>query len=438
MTSSEYHIEKLIAGGLGFCRHPNGKSTLIEGVISGETVTAKIQATGKLRNKAVATSIIHPSSDRIQAPCPYYKQCGGCDFQHMSYSRQLQEKYSIIKALLLKSNTLSLQEASESMLSNPLASQKQTHYRQRIRLQVDANQVLGFHKRRSHSCVRIDTCLLAVPEINNCLQDLLQHSSFNKLLLLTEAVEILYDPSSSTNILLFHFKRKPRPTDSVRAQELIAAVPLIKNIFFTGSGFAVTGNDLLSFSLPPLAPYTEQSLQLSFETGGFCQVNVEQNTTLVKTVLDYCGIDTEDTVLDLFCGMGNFSVPLAEQAQSVLGIEGQGSAIRSARRNSSQANQENTHFKKQAIHAACLELAKAEKQFDVIIIDPPRQGAPDLARQLDALCKKRLVYISCDPVTLCRDLEDLLHHGFVLKKIQAIDMFPQTHHIETVVLLEKG
>ncbi|AGF80049.1 23S rRNA (uracil-5-)-methyltransferase RumA [Desulfocapsa sulfexigens DSM 10523] len=436
MTSSTYHIEKLLHGGLGLGRNEDKQKMLIEGVISGETVAAKIQSLKKNRNTAVATSIIEPSSERIKAPCQYYKQCGGCDFQHMNYPRQLQEKQAILKDLLQQSGNTILQEAATQILNAPLPSPSQTHYRQRIRLQVDNKQTLGFHKRRSHDCVAIESCLLATPKINDCLQKLLPQYAFNKLLNQTETVEILFDPDSSTVTLLIQFKRKPRPADKQHAQDLINTISELTNIFFIGDGFSVTGNASLSFTLPPLVPHTTKTVQLSLETGGFCQVNVEQNTNLVKTVLDFCAVTKKDTILDLFCGMGNFSIPLAERSQSVLGIEGQGSAIRSAIRNSSNAGQDNTIFKKQPIHAACSELAKAGSLFDCIILDPPRQGAPGLARVLSALCRKRLVYISCDPVTLCRDLEDLLQYGFVIKKLQPIDMFPQTHHIETVALLE--
>jgi 23S rRNA (uracil1939-C5)-methyltransferase len=438
MTSPEYYIENIVHNGLGLSRSKEGQVTLIEGVISGETVTAKIKAAGKKQNKGVVTSITQPSSERIQAPCPHYKQCGGCDFQHMTYPRQLQEKQNIIRELLTQSGNHDLQKNAGTLVTAPLASPQQFHYRQRIRLQVDAKGIAGFHKRRSHACVAIDSCLLAKPEINACLQELLPQYSFNKLLSQTELLEILYDPNSATVTILLHFKRKPRPADKQHAQKLIAAIPALKNIFFTGRGFGVTGRDSLSFTLPSFPPHTSNPLQLSLETGGFCQVNVEQNASLVKTVLDFCAVTKAESVLDLFCGMGNFSVPLAEQAQSVVGIEGQGAAIRSAKKNSSHAGQDNTEFLKQPIHSACAELAKAGKTYDCIVIDPPRQGAPGLARILEALCKKRLVYISCDPATLCRDLADLLHQGFILKKLQPIDMFPQTHHIETVALLEKA
>lgn len=434
--SHTYHIERLDQNGHGLSISESGEITRIEGVISGETVTAKIKSGSQKPALAVVSSIIKASSQRRTPPCPHCKQCGGCDLQHMTYDRQLQEKQAILAALLEQSSIPQLKEQAQS-LSLPVASPSEFHYRQRIRLQVDERQVLGFHKRRSHACVAIETCMMAQPEINHCLSELRPLPPFQKLLRHTEALEILFDPGTTTCHLLVHFTRKPRPTDMRYAQELTSTISLLGGVFFSGEGFAVTGQESLSFELPPIPPHTKQPLTLSLETGGFCQVNVAQNRTLVQTVLDFCQVSPEDTILDLFCGMGNFSIPLAERATSVVGIEGQGSAIRSAIKNSSAASQTNTTFKKQAIHKACAERARAGESYDCVIIDPPRQGIPGLARFLSALCRMRLVYISCDPISLCRDLEELLHHGFCISKLQCIDMFPQTRHIETVVLLEK-
>ena len=135
--------------------------------------------------------------------------------------------------------------------------------------------------------------------------------------------------------------------------------------------------------------------------------------------------------------MGNFSIPMAMTAKSVAGFEGQGSAIRSAKHNAQLAKLKNTRFSKRPIHRACEELLATGAFFDCVVLDPPRQGAPGLAESIGQICKKRLVYISCDPATLCRDLSDFSQHGFTITAIQPVDMFPQTHHIETVVLLEK-
>ncbi len=438
MAVPHYFIEKLVHGGFGLSRDKNGQVILIEGAIPGETVEARIRTTARNLKKGEVSRVLHSSPQRIPPPCPHFKKCGGCDFQHMAYPLQLQVKKEIFADLLRRSSHPLLREAAASILADPLPSPQQLHYRQRIRLQVDSNRVVGFHKRRSHDCIAVENCLLARKEINDCLQKILEQRPFHKLLEQTEALEILYDPESSSTTILLHFKRKPRPADQTSALELSHSDTNLKNVFFVGDDFAPTGRDILSFTLAPIPPVTDSPIDLSWETGGFCQVNLGQNLKLIQTVLNFCQINPEETVLDLFCGMGNFSIPLAEKAQSVLGIEGQGSAIRSARINSSAAGQDNTNFLKQSIHQACEEFHREKKMFDCIVMDPPRQGAPGLAGTLASLCRNRLIYISCDPATLCRDLSNLLDQGFTLTSLQPIDMFPQTHHIETVALLKKS
>ncbi len=429
-----FHIEKHVHGGLGLSHAPDGKVTLLEGVIAGEKVTAKIYSENSNLQKGRISHVTEPSPSRIQAACKHYKQCGGCDFQHMNYSRQLQAKEDVLKDLLLRSGHKVLIQAAENILTPPLASSQEFHYRQRIRLQVDARQTLGFYKRRSNDCVSIDTCLLAKQEINDCLKNLPQQQTFRKLLDRTENLELLFNPASKKITLLFHLTQKPRPADQQHAKLLVAELDEIENIFFYGHGFAPSGKATLSFPIDCHG----KTMHLSWETGGFCQVNLSQNQTLIQTVLEYCDITETDSILDLFCGMGNFSIPLAERAKSLTGIEGQGSAIRSAKKNSNDAEQINTDFNKRAVHDACTEMAERGETYDVVVIDPPRAGVPGLASQLAHLTQKRLIYISCDPATLCRDLASLINEGFHLTKLQPVDMFPQTHHIECVVLLEKS
>jgi len=196
-------------------------------------------------------------------------------------------------------------------------------------------------------------------------------------------------------------------------------------------------DNIFTVHYPELAT-AGKAIRLSWEAGGFCQVNLAQNQKLIEIVLQFCQVDKTKSVLDLYCGMGNFSIPLAMKVNKVLAVESQGSAIRSAKNNSALAGLTNICFIKNSVHSSCMDLAAKNQQFDCVVIDPPRQGAPGLARQLATITVKRLVYISCDPATLCRDLADLTHEGFTIRTIQPVDMFPQTHHIETVVLLEKG
>ena len=437
MPIQKFQIIKHVHGGVCLSHDSHGKVTLLEGAIAGENVTAKIYSSNKSLQKGRATLINDTSPDRVQPACKYCKQCGGCDFQHMLYSRQLLAKEEILKDLLVRSGHSTLACAAEELLAPPLASDNEFHYRQRIRLQVNASQTLGFFKRRSNDCIAVDSCLLARQEINNCLENLRQQQVFTRLLTRAEALELLFNPATRLITLIIHLTQKPRPADNQHAKILAEEIETLEHIFFCGKGFAPSGKSILSFSIPPAPPYTDKEVNLSWETGGFSQVNIEQNQKLIKTVLAYCNATETDSVLDLFCGMGNFSIPLAMLAKSVLGIEGQASAIRSARRNSSNAGQTNTTFTKQPVHNACVALAKDQEKFDIVVIDPPRQGVPGLAAQFAQLTNKRLVYVSCDPATLCRDLAELLNSGFHLTRLQPIDMFPQTHHIECVALLEK-
>lgn len=443
MSDLPVRIEKVVNGGYGLARGENGRIILVRHVLPGESVLARIILEKKGFVEAIPTAILEASPHRIPAPCPYYGVCGGCDLQHCDYDRQLQLKKEMISDLLRRAPHNTLQGVIP-LLAKPLASPRIFGYRQRLRLWISGSGMPGFRRFHSHQCVPVGHCLLAGPELNVMLQQLHGHPSFSRLLTITTELELLLNPAGSRVVCLFHLTRKPRPTDLKLADNLTASLPGIERVVFCGQDFSSVSNSRgdnantpLQLSLPLLPGHTDRPVSLSWEATGFCQVNLEQNIRLIRTVLDFCQAGSDTTVLDLFCGMGNFSIPLAMQAASLLGIEGQGAAIRRARKNSEQAGLTNTRFEKSPIHEHCRTLADSGQSFDCVVIDPPRQGAPELAPTLAALTRKRLVYISCDPATLCRDLGDLTRSGFTIRRLQPVDMFPQTHHIETVALLEK-
>jgi 23S rRNA (uracil1939-C5)-methyltransferase len=281
--------------------------------------------------------------------------------------------------------------------------------------------------------------------LNLALRQLLAESAFPRIAAITSELELLLNPTSARVVCLFHLSRKPRPADLKQAAILAQQIPAIERIELHGHDFLPLSSpkndgrkEKLQLILPPFPGHTDQAIALSWEAGGFCQVNLAQNIQLIQIVLDFCQVGPATDVLDLFCGMGNFSIPLAMHSATLLGIEGQGSAIRMARENAKQAGLTNAAFEKSPLHPRCQSLLAEGRSFDCVVIDPPRQGAPGLAPILAKLTRKRLVYISCDPATLCRDLGELTSAGFTLKKLQPVDMFPQTHHIETVALLENS
>jgi 23S rRNA (uracil1939-C5)-methyltransferase len=447
MSDILFQIEKAVNGGYGLARRENGQIVLIHHVLPGETVQARIILEKKGFAEAIPTAILEASPHRIPPPCPYYGICGGCDLQHCDYGQQLQTKHEIIGDLLQRAPQHSLSQAIP-LLAAPLASPRIMGYRQRLRLQINDDGVPGFRRFHSHQCVPIKECLLARPEINQAYRQLQLQASFRRLLLLSSELELLLNPASAKVVCLFHLTRKARPADIKLAEILTASVPELERILFCGQDFLpvsidgkgdaqTSSSQSLELLLPPFPGHTDKPISLAWEAAGFCQVNLEQNLQLIQTVLDFCRADHRCSVLDLFCGMGNFSIPLAMQSASLLGVEGQGAAIRQARKNSELAGLTNTRFEKSPIHQYCQTLAAAEERFDCVVIDPPRQGAPELAPLLAMLTRQRLIYISCDPATLCRDLGELTNAGFCVQKLQPVDMFPQTHHIETVALLER-
>ncbi len=438
-------IEKIVNGGLGLGRLQDGRVVLVDKALPAEEVRIKIWQEKKkfLYGEIVSVEKAHP--ERIHAPCPWYGQCGGCDLQHCTYDLQLRIKTAIVEDLFQRQFT---QNPSEFPIPvrTTLASPAAFGYRQRIRLQVDRDGRLGFAKYHSHSLVPIQRCLVAHDELNMALENLQKDDDGTKLLAQCRAVELLFNPISSRVVCLFHLQRPPRPADIRQARDLAGRAAQIEAVFFTGDGFALTGpighdSEQSDFTLKmrlKFCPDKDRTLELGWEVMGFCQVNLEQNDRLIRHVRKLCDLKGRESVLDLFCGMGNFSIPVAMRAHSLVGVEGQGSAVRSAVRNSRAAGLTNTSFHKSPIHEACRELAGQNKVFDCLVVDPPRQGVPGLAGELAALTGHKMVYISCDPATLFRDLQALCQHGLTLVHIQPFDMFPQTHHIETVVVLEKN
>jgi 23S rRNA (uracil1939-C5)-methyltransferase len=445
MQLETIEIGKIINGGYGLGHSISGQVVLVRHVLPGETVIVTITETKKNYLLAHLREIVVAHPARRTPPCPYSGECGGCDLQHVVYEEQLAIKKGIVADLLRRSSRKELHD-SETLLAEPIAAPEEFGYRQRLRLQVDKG-VLGFHRFQSHTLIPIKACLLAGSALNHTLACLRNGPDGRTLTAISSEVELQENPDTGKIVVIFRgLRKKPRPAEILAAERFARDCSSLERVFFVGERFALMGpfgeeqgataGKSLGIYYPTIAGLPG-NLGLSWEAGGFCQVNLRQNRVLIETVLDFCRVANGRKILDLYCGMGNFAIPLALLGAEVLGIEGQGSAIRSAKNNAATANLASAHFRQSPIHIACTELLANGTRFDCLVIDPPRQGAPDLAGQLAALTGKGLVYISCDPATLCRDLAELLEHGFAIQKLQPIDMFPQTHHIETVVLLEK-
>jgi 23S rRNA (uracil1939-C5)-methyltransferase len=439
-----YHhitIEKIVAGGFGLGRLADGLVVLVPYALPGERVRIAARRQRKGYLEAEAVEILEPAPERCEPACLHFGRCGGCDLQHSTYPAQVAIKGAILVEQMGKNGL----EISETGWQEPLAAARPLGYRQRLRLQVDNDSGrLGFCRSRSHQVEVVASCLLARPEINLAWQQLVAQADLPLLLGQCQSLEIIASPDDGRIALLFAFRRRPRPRDLQLAKEICCNLSNFQGVLFTGAGFEPIDplaqqsgppSFLSRFTLP--ATIIGRPLTFTVEPGGFCQVNPGQNEQLVRILLSWAALASGDRVLDLFCGMGNFSLPLAAAGGEVVGCDLQGAAIRSAKRNAEAAGLTNCRFLRQSAAAATGELLARGERFDLLLLDPPRQGCADILPLLPELGAARIIYISCDPATLMRDLAILTRKGYRLRRLQAVDMFPQTHHVETITLLER-
>lgn len=438
-------IDKLVIGGRGLARLADGMVVMVDGVLPGEKVVLHPRRKRGGYAEADLVELIEASPLRVKAPCPHFGVCGGCDLQHVDPLQQATIKAEILRDHLLR-GVLFDQDSLAAIWQDPLVSPRKFHYRQRIRMQVggDFMPETGFCRHRSHNLEPVTHCLLAREEINSVLADMEGSEAMTQLLRQSSELELLFSPADQDVVLLLHFKRKPRPGD-LKAAEAAVAQLKVRALLFDVEGHGLSGpigveraeDAFLHFLLPGLG-LNGADLKMTVEPGGFCQVNPEQNIQLVEQMLAWLGDEKPQRVLDCHCGMGNFSMPVAMVAKEVVGCDLQGAAIRSAKRNAALNGIENCRFEKQAASAMAAELIAAGQTFDCILLDPPRQGCADIVSMLPRLAPEWIIYISCDPATLLRDLAGFAEHGYPARRIRMADMFPQTAHMETIALLQRN
>lgn len=438
-------IEKIIAGGTGLGLLADGLVVFIPFTIPGEKARIGITKRHKDYAEGRLKKLIVSSPDRVEPPCRLYGLCGGCDLQHVNIDKQLAIKESILKEFLVRARVADPPTADKLVISPAVASPRAMGYRLRIRLQVDQKtQKFGYFRPRSRLVEPLDVCPLARPEINTILGKLRGSESFWTILRQTGSFELILNPDSGRLVILVRSKRKPRALEKKSAEALLAEVETLQNVLFTVPGHSpITMGDkekkhnLISLTLPAHGLLTEE-LTLTMEPGAFFQVNEEQNRNLIGILLEWSSPAPGKKILDLFCGMGNFSLPLAKLGAEMLGMDLQRAAIRSAKRNAELAGLPNCRFEKSAALDGIRELVRLNKRFDTIILDPPRQGCRDVVPYLPATDAGTIIYVSCDPATLSRDLKTLGERGYQIDGMRIVDMFPQTHHMEVMTKLVRA
>ncbi|MHB1349209.1 MAG: class I SAM-dependent RNA methyltransferase [Desulfobulbaceae bacterium] len=427
-------IEKMITGGLGLARRDDGMVVLTRFVLPGETVEVAESVQHRGYAEAELVRVLAPSPDRVEPPCPVYTTCGGCDFQHIEENTQLRLKGEMIREALLRAGLT----APPTALHPPMASPLPYGYRRRLRLKLTQAGELGLFRFRSNRIVPINGCPVATEALNLALRQLQESSLPREAAATVREIDLLHSPGDDCVHALL-LPDRGNADNRVPLSAWPDQLPGIKMLWQkTKKGLRKLGGEPETLFQDLSEVVSGQSFRLSWPPGTFSQVNAEQNARLISLVRDLAQGGNHRSVLDLFCGMGNFSVPLALGGAHVLGVELNRESVAWAVRNAAAAGCVAARFIRSDVAEALTSPVITGTLFDLIVLDPPRLGLGKAWHRLADLDAGRIIYISCDPATLARDLALLGTRGYQLAQLTPVDMFPQTHHIEAVALLEKN
>ena len=420
-------IEKLVYGGHGLARLPEGKTVFMPFVLPQEEISATIIQEKSSFARATADQVLKPSPYRVQPQCPYFAACGGCHYQHSGYTAQLENKRAILKETLLRNGKLEWKGEIITHSGEPWG------YRNRSRLKVRSGEAfaIGYHRMGSHDLLAVKQCPISSPAINRILTHLWEMGEAGKVPAGISEIEFFAD-HADTKMVLEIYLAPDAPEMREFAADLQAKAPEIKGIaFFVENAGSEPGNQQPKYTVGDAAlPYQVGEKAFRVSAGSFFQVNRYLVRELVQTVVgDFHG----RIALDLYAGVGLFATHLSKRFDQVFAVE---SAPVSA-----------TDLQANAIKNVVPVLSTAEgflprcinMQPELVVVDPPRAGLGAKATQLlAALRVKRIVYVSCDPATLARDTKLFLETGYHVEEVHMVDLFPQTFHIESVVRLARS
>jgi 23S rRNA (uracil1939-C5)-methyltransferase len=421
--------------GRGIATLSDGKTTFISGALPGETVTAQFTKQHSRYNEADTLSVENPSRDRTAPECPHFGICGGCSMQHITTTAQIALKQKTLLEQLKHFGQVS----PESLL--PALSGNAYGYRRKARLGVryvikKEKLLIGFREKSSRYLADLSTCSVLHPSVGQRLQAL--SDLISSLSIYEHIPQIEVAVSDQATALVFRHMAPFLADDIAKLIEFAKAYQF--HIYLQPNAPAAIhklwpqdGVERLSYFLP------DYQLEMQFYPLDFTQVNGEINPLMIKQALQLLDPQPDETVLDLFCGLGNFTLPLARFAKQVTGVEGSQEMVVRANSNAALNHIQNTEF--YAANLADIPAIKPQwmqRQYDKILLDPPRTGAKEILAMLPEFNAKKIIYVSCNPATLARDAGELVNQlGYKLKQIGVINMFPQTSHIEAMAVFEK-
>lgn len=423
----EFTVDSLDHHCVGIGRH-QGKAIFIEGALPGEQVKARILDDKKQYAHAALQQVVAPAANRIAPFCNHYRECGGCNAQHLGEADQQAAKEAGLVSLFERLGQI------KAPVLEPVLTGESRAYRRvcRLAIKFDKNgrcTRVGFRRRQSNDLVEIEGCpVLAEPlsalivPLRECLNRLKSQRELGHAELIQAEQGIM--------MLLRH---TGRPNEADRALLVAFAQAQGIDLYLQAADERI---EPLHQAFQP--SYSLDGLSLAFAPGDFIQVNGPINQSMVAQALAWLGASKDDKVLDLFCGIGNFTLPLARQAREVVGVEGDLAMVARAEENARRNGIDNARFYKADLSGDIVGMSWAREGFDLVLLDPARPGALEVMGHVVKLSPKRVVYVSCNPVTLARDSQVLVKGGYRLVRLGMLDMFPHTGHLESMALFERG
>ena len=435
------HIDGYSSEGLGIARI-DGQVVFVHGAVRGETCDVLVMKVLKNAAFGKIAALAEPSPARRQPDCPYYGRCGGCDFRHMSYEEELWAKRARVQDALTRIG------GAEVTVEEILGAEQPLHYRNKSIYPISPAGEVGFYRARSHQVVHVEHCLIQKPEADALAQAVRDYIARFRVEPYNEAtgrglLRHLYVRTScrgeSLACLLVNGSRLPHEQELV--DMLRAAVPGVCGVVLgenTRRGNAILGERYRTLWGRDYLTDTLCGLELRLSVPSFYQVNHDQAQRLYEKALEYAGLTGRELAVDLYCGAGTITQVLARRARHVIGGEIVPEAIRDAEDSARRNGVENVEFLCGDASRLAAELRQRGLRPDVICVDPPRKGlAPDVVEAAASMTPGRIVYVSCDPATLARDVARFAPLGYRPVRACTVDLFPGTAHVETVCLLSK-
>lgn len=426
-------IESLDQEGRGIA-HADGKVVFIEGALTGERVTYNAYRKKPSYELAKVDQILRQSFMRVQPKCVHFDMCGGCSMQHLDARAQVAAKQRI-----LEDNLERIGKVKAETIMPPIYGQT-WGYRQRARLSVrhvikKGKTLVGFHEKSSRYVADMQHCEILPPKIANLLPLLAKMNE--GLSIRDDLPQIEVAVGEHVDVLVLRIMKPLSNEDEATIKQFADTHQVQFWLQTKGPETVVPFYPLdapaLSYSLP------EFGITMPFSPTDFTQVNSSLNRLMMSRAMRLLSPRKGERIADFFCGLGNFTLPIARSGAEVIGIEGSASLLQRAAQNAASNGLEaNTRFSVMNLFEMNEETLAKLGHFDKMLIDPPRDGAFELVKALGADAPQRIVYVSCNPATLARDAEVLVHQkGYVLKAAGVMNMFPHTSHVESIALFER-